>query len=108
MLQLMHREWLRPVLDEVDPSSVPPGHKPSPRVLVVLLFWTFFETMMGRFYETAASEYRKDPTTPAKTAFSEPVSKSPEATVPRAGTTLSCFTMVFLNQSTSISISPTG
>ena len=55
MLQLMHREWLRPLLDEVDPSSVPPGHKPSPRVLVVLLFWTFFETMMGRFYETATA-----------------------------------------------------
>lgn len=55
MLQLMHREWRRPLLDEVDPSSVPPGHKPSPRVLVVLLFWTFFETMMGRFYETATA-----------------------------------------------------
>jgi hypothetical protein len=52
MLQLMHREWLRPLPEETNPS-LPADHKPSSRVLIVLLFWTFFETMMTGFYETA-------------------------------------------------------
>jgi hypothetical protein len=50
MLQLMHREWLRPPLDV---TNLPQGSRPSPRVLIVLIFWTFFETLMDWFYRTA-------------------------------------------------------
>lgn len=55
LLELMHREWLRPVFADGKASTLPPGHKPSPRVLSVLLFWTYFETLMSTFYETASA-----------------------------------------------------
>ncbi len=55
MLQLMHRDWLRP-LPENDNPSLPKGHTPSSRALVVLIFWTYFETLMSWFYETATNE----------------------------------------------------
>jgi hypothetical protein len=52
MLQLMHREWLRP---PADLGGLPTNNRPSSRVLIVLIFWTYFETLMGWFYETATS-----------------------------------------------------
>lgn len=52
MLQLMHREWVRPPLDV---TNLPQGSRPSPRVLIVLMFWTFFETLMDWYYTTATS-----------------------------------------------------
>jgi hypothetical protein len=55
MLQLMHRDWLRPLSGDGH-LSLPEGHRTSPRVLVVLIFWTYFETLMGWFYETAMSD----------------------------------------------------
>lgn len=53
MLRLMHREWLRPpgVLE-----GLPKNDTPSARVLIVLTFWTYFETLMTWFYETATSD----------------------------------------------------
>ena len=57
MLQLMHQEWLRPA--EPAWTSLPQEKRPSPRILVVLLFWTYFEAMMAWFYETAMSELPK-------------------------------------------------
>ena len=54
MLKLMHREWLRPATD--GDSLGLPDREPSPHVLVVLLFWTYFETLMTWFYETATHE----------------------------------------------------
>lgn len=53
MLQLMHREWIRP------PASIgglPQASQPSPRVMIVLTFWTFVETLMDWFYETATRD----------------------------------------------------
>ncbi len=55
MLQLMQREWLRPLTEENKPLAMPLSSKPSARVLVLLIFWTYFETLMGWFYETATS-----------------------------------------------------
>ncbi len=55
MLQLMHRDWVRP-LGRDNGLSLPKENRPSERVLVILLFWTYFETLMGWFYETATSE----------------------------------------------------
>jgi hypothetical protein len=55
MLQLMEREWLRPVPTEGKWSALPKGNTPSSRVLLVLVFWTYFESLMGWFYETATN-----------------------------------------------------
>lgn len=44
-LQVMEREWKRPVTEDERVSV--PGH-PSPRAAIVLLFWTYFETRIGR------------------------------------------------------------
>lgn len=55
MLQLMHREWLRPLVDEVNRADVPAGDRPSSRALIVLLFWTYFETLMSAFYDAASA-----------------------------------------------------
>ena len=53
MLQLMHRDWLRPF--PVDASHLPEDKRTSSRVLGVLIFWTFFETLMGWFYESGTN-----------------------------------------------------
>jgi hypothetical protein len=55
MLQLMEREWLRPLPMNGTLSVVPRSNSPSSRVLLVLVFWTYFESLMGWFYETATS-----------------------------------------------------
>jgi hypothetical protein len=55
MLQLTHRDWLRP-LGGADDGSLPGGSRPSSHVLVVLIFWTYFEALKGWFYETATGE----------------------------------------------------
>lgn len=54
MLQIMHRDWLRPV-GAVDNEALPERTSPSRRVVVVLIFWTYFETLMSWYYETATS-----------------------------------------------------
>lgn len=51
MLQLMQGEWLRPAANVDKLSSLPAAHRPSSRALVVLTFWTYFETLMSWFYE---------------------------------------------------------
>jgi hypothetical protein len=58
MLQLMHRDWLRPHGGGVN-DTLPVENRPSPRALVVLIFWTYFETLMNWYYETATSELPK-------------------------------------------------
>lgn len=55
MLRIMHRDWLRPLPAEYA-SSLPPASEPSSKVLVVLMFWTYFETLMNWYFETAMSE----------------------------------------------------
>lgn len=55
MLQLMEREWLRPLPKEGKLSALPQSNTPSSRVLLVLIFWTYFESLMGWFYDTATN-----------------------------------------------------
>lgn len=55
MLQLMRREWLRPPAEVDKLSSLPAANRPSSRVLVVLIFWTYFEALMSWFYQTATN-----------------------------------------------------
>ena len=52
-LQLMHREWRRPMDEEDTFSGLPEGSRPARRLLLVLTFWTYFESLMGWFYESA-------------------------------------------------------
>lgn len=52
-LQLMHREWCRKADEEDGFSGLPEGSRPARRLLVVLTFWTYFESLMGWFYESA-------------------------------------------------------
>lgn len=47
-LQMLEREWLRPITDADRLPSISEGSRPSPRAIVVLLFWTYFETRIER------------------------------------------------------------
>jgi hypothetical protein len=58
MLKLMHRDWVRPLGETAD-GTLPEQNKPSPRVVVALIFWTYFETLMGWYYEAATSDLPK-------------------------------------------------
>jgi len=53
LLQLMFREWTRP-LDETTRLSMPESKRPSARLVIVILFWTHFELLMTRLLERAA------------------------------------------------------
>lgn len=55
LLRSLHREWCRP-LTSVPPDGAPAGPPSSERAALVLLFWTYFETLMSWFYESAMSE----------------------------------------------------
>ncbi len=50
LLTMMHRDWTRPLSPEAALHNV------SPRALVVLVFWTFFESLMDWFYVAAMAE----------------------------------------------------
>lgn len=56
MLQLMYREWSRPLEEESCLAALPQRNRPSRRLLLVLTFWTYFETLMSWFYETATDQ----------------------------------------------------
>ena len=56
---MLEREWQRPVDAELY-GSIPEDHRPSARAIVVLLFWSYFETRIERlFRETAEAVPRK-------------------------------------------------
>lgn len=52
-LQMLEREWKRPVLEGDYVSSFPQGQGPSPRASIVLLFWSYFESRMERLLRAA-------------------------------------------------------
>ena len=58
-LRMLEREWLRPVEPDLY-ASIPEDHRPSARAIVVLVFWTYFETRIDRlFRETAEAVPRQ-------------------------------------------------
>ena len=58
-LRMLEREWLRPVEPDLY-ASIPEDHRPSARAIVVLVFWTYFETRIDRlFRETAQAVPRQ-------------------------------------------------
>ena len=46
-LQMLEREWLRPITDADHFHSIAEGSRPSPRAIVVLVFWAYFETRIN-------------------------------------------------------------
>ena len=52
-LQLMEREWMRPILSETGNFSLLSGT--SDKVSIVLLFWTYFETRIERLLRIGLS-----------------------------------------------------
>ena len=52
-LEMLEREWQRPVDAELY-SSISEGHRPSARAIVVLVFWSYFETRIERLFRDAA------------------------------------------------------
>ena len=52
-LRMLESEWLRPV-EATLYESIPEGHRPSARAIVVLVFWTYFETRIERLFRVTA------------------------------------------------------
>ncbi len=52
-LRMLKREWLRPVNADLY-DSIPDDHRRSTRAIVVLLFWSYFETRIERLFRESA------------------------------------------------------
>ncbi|MBE9179386.1 hypothetical protein IQ268_12515 [Oculatella sp. LEGE 06141] len=53
LLRLMYQEWQRPLAMEDCFPGMPIEKRPSLRLMIVILFWTLFESLMDRFFEAA-------------------------------------------------------
>ncbi|HEX4497270.1 MAG TPA: recombinase family protein [Thermoanaerobaculia bacterium] len=52
-LEMLEREWLSPITDNDRFITFAEGRRPSPRAIVVLVFWTYFETRLERLLRAA-------------------------------------------------------
>ena len=52
-LSMLEREWRRPVDADLY-GSIPENSRPSARAIVVLVFWSYFETRIGRLFRETA------------------------------------------------------
>lgn len=52
-LQMLEREWKRPITDDDKFLDIAASHRPSARAIVVLVFWTYFETRIERLIREA-------------------------------------------------------
>ena len=50
---MLEREWQRPVDAELY-ISISEGHRPSARTIVVLVFWSYFETRIEKLFREVA------------------------------------------------------
>ena len=57
-LQMLEREWLRPHIGLYD--GVPDEHRPSARAIIVLTFWSYFETRIARLFRETAKPVPDD------------------------------------------------
>jgi len=55
-LNMIEREWKRPILDSDQLLEIPVTDRPSPRAAIVLLFWTYFETRIERLLRRGMRE----------------------------------------------------
>src|SRR5260370_40806471 len=47
-LKMLEREWKRPLPDADEFSAIPAARRPAARGVIVLLFWSYFETRIER------------------------------------------------------------
>ena len=47
-LDMLEREWKRPVTEADGVRTFDPDRRPSPRAAIVMLFWSYFETRIER------------------------------------------------------------
>lgn len=59
LLKLMHVEWSRQPGHSDTIGGLPPDKRPSQRVILVILFWTMFERLMQRFFDSALKTLRQ-------------------------------------------------
>ena len=52
-LKMLEREWLRPLSEEDRFLDVSESSRPSARAIVILVFWTYFETRIERLFREA-------------------------------------------------------
>ncbi len=58
-LRMLEREWLRPVEGDLY-GSIPESNRPCARAIIVVVFWTYFETRIARlFRETGKAVPKK-------------------------------------------------
>jgi hypothetical protein len=55
-LEMMQREWNRPIVSDDSFSETPLGSRPSLRASIVQLFWSYFETRIERLLRAALAE----------------------------------------------------
>ncbi len=58
-LQMLEREWMRPVTDEDLFLSISETSPPSAKAIVVLIFWTYFETRIERIFREVTKSLPK-------------------------------------------------
>ncbi len=58
-LRMLEREWLRPITDADRLHSIAAGSRPSPRAIVVLVFWAYFETRIERLIRATTASLPK-------------------------------------------------
>jgi hypothetical protein len=56
LMQLMQREWERPLAERDFFGSMPAEKRPSQRFAIVLLFWTLFEGLIDKFMDTGLAD----------------------------------------------------
>lgn len=56
LLRLMHQEWTRPLPPEPVFAGMPAERAPSPRLAVVILYWSMFEELVTRLLEAATRD----------------------------------------------------
>jgi hypothetical protein len=58
-LEMLEREWMRPVTDADRFLTIAERSRPSARAIVVLVFWTYFETRIERLFREAMARLPK-------------------------------------------------
>jgi hypothetical protein len=53
-LELMRREWNRPIVEQKENTW---GYEVPQKMLIVILFWTLFETLMDKFFSSALKNF---------------------------------------------------
>lgn len=51
-LIMLEEEWFRPITDKARYMSISENSRPSPKAVIVLIFWTYFETRIDRLFKT--------------------------------------------------------